>query len=222
MSIQHFSIRKISLLTLLLYVIVFFSSLLFPEKFLITGTTIMYILGAGLMILLYQKNEATPNVEKKATLTSPVFVFLLGISGIFLAMIIQAIVFSIETSITGVQTSSENTERIISIILNHPFFILATIIAGPIMEEFVFRRSMISLGEPYIGFWFSAILSSSLFSITHQDGHFFVYFSMGLFFAILYKMTGKIWTSIIAHCGMNTIVVIVQLLVHFGTLDVTQ
>ncbi|HCO04648.1 MAG TPA: CPBP family intramembrane metalloprotease, partial [Enterococcus faecalis] len=47
----------------------------------------------------------------------------------------------------------------------------------------------------------------------------FVYFFMGFFFALLYKQTGKIWTSVIAHCGMNTIVIIVQLLLHNGTIQ---
>ncbi|WP_267548719.1 CPBP family intramembrane metalloprotease [Enterococcus faecalis] len=46
-----------------------------------------------------------------------------------------------------------------------------------------------------------------------------LYFFMGFFFALLYKQTGKIWTSIIAHCGMNTIVIIVQLLLHNGTIQ---
>lgn len=90
------------------------------------------------------------------------------------------------------------------------------------MEEFVFRRSLIGLTETYTGFWIAAIVSSSLFSIIHQDGHFFVYFSMGFFFALLYKMTGKIWTSIIAHCGMNALVVIAQLVIHYATIDLPK
>ncbi|ALS01194.1 CAAX protease [Enterococcus silesiacus] len=224
---NNFSIKKISLVTILLYGLVFFSPFLFKPfspAIIIAGTTFTYILGAGLMIWLYIKNRgsAITVVEKEAKLTSLVFTLLLGISGIFIAMIIQAIVFSIETAITGVEPSSQNTQNIIAVILANPLFILATTIGGPIMEEFVFRRSLIGLTETYTGFWISAIISSSLFSVIHQDGHFFVYFFMGFFFALLYKMTGRIWTSIIAHCGMNTMVVIAQLVLHYANIELPK
>lgn len=224
---KNMSIKKVSFSMILLYGLVFFSPYIFSPfspDIVISGTTFTYILGAGLMIWLYIKNKETAVtiVEKEAKLTAPVFIFLLGVSGIFLAMIIQAIVFSIETAITGADPNSQNTQNIIKVILANPLFILATTIGGPIMEEFVFRRSMIGLTEPYTGFWFSAIISSALFSVIHQDGHFFVYFFMGFFFALLYKMTGKIWTSIIAHCGMNTIVVIAQLVIHFGNIEMPK
>lgn len=221
---SNLSIKKLSIITILLYVFVFFSPYIFApfsKNIMITGTTFTYIIGAVLMIWLYLKNKSSAaiTIEKDARLTSPVFIFLLGVSGIFLAMIIQTVVFSIETAITGEQPNSQNTQTIITVILTNPLFILATTIGGPIMEEFVFRRSLIGLTEPYTGFWFATIISSSLFSVIHQDGHFFVYFFMGFFFAVLYKQTGKIWTSIIAHCGMNTVVVIVQLVAHYANLD---
>ena len=225
--LKNLTIKKISLVTILLYILIIFSPSIFnlvSSDIQIVGTTVTYILGAALMIWLYIKNKQTAVTitENKAKLTSPVFTLLLGIGGIFLAMIIQTIVLNIETAITGNQLSSANTQTIIAIILTNPLFILATTIGGPIMEEFIFRRSMIGLMESYIGFWLSALISSTLFSIVHQDGHFFNYFFMGLFFAILYKMTGKIWTSIIAHCGMNTLVVIVQLALYYSTIDLPK
>ncbi|MGX7148285.1 CPBP family intramembrane glutamic endopeptidase [Enterococcus ureasiticus] len=221
------SIKNISFSMILIYGLVFFSPYIFrpfSPDIVIAGTTFTYILGAALMIWLYikNKNTAVTMVEQEAKLTSPVFIFLLGVSGIFLAMIIQAIVFGIETAITGVPPSSQNTQNIIAVILANPLFILATTIGGPIMEEFVFRRSLIGLTESYTGFWIAAIISSSLFSVIHQDGHFFVYFFMGFFFALLYKMTGKIWTSIIAHCGMNTLVVIAQLIMHYANIELPK
>ncbi|WYJ82232.1 hypothetical protein IGL98_001270 [Enterococcus sp. DIV0840] len=224
---KNMSIKKTSFSMILIYGLVFFSPYIFrpfSPDVVIAGTTFTYILGAALMIWLYikNKNTAVTMVEQEAKLTSPVFIFLLGVSGIFLAMIIQAIVFGIETAITGVQPSSQNTQNIIAVILANPLFILATTIGGPIMEEFVFRRSLIGLTESYTGFWIAAIISSSLFSVIHQDGHFFVYFFMGFFFALLYKMTGKIWTSIIAHCGMNTLVVIAQLIMHYANIELPK
>lgn len=217
------SIKKISLLSILVYFVTFFSPFIFvliSKDILVLGMTFAYILGSCLMIFLYFKGNEPTLLEKNAKLSSPVFIFLLGISGIFLAMILQGIIFSIESIFTGAPPSSQNTQNIISIILKNPFFVLATTIGGPIMEEFVFRRSLISLLQPYSGFWLGAGISSAVFSLAHQDGHFLVYFCIGLFFAIIYKMTGKIWTSIIAHCGMNTLVVLVQLAIHYGWIPV--
>lgn len=211
------SIKKISLLSIAIYLLVFFSPLilaLFSSSLLVPGATLAYILGSALMIMLYFKGNELPLAEGSAKLTSPVFIFLLGISGIFLALILQGVIFSVESIFTGVPPSSENTEKIISVILQNPIFILATAIGGPIMEEFVFRRSIIGLLQPYSGFWISAGISSAIFSVAHQDGHFFVYFGMGFFFAVLYKLTGKIWTSIIAHCGMNALVILAQLAIQ--------
>ncbi|MGK0550796.1 CPBP family intramembrane glutamic endopeptidase [Enterococcus faecalis] len=216
------NLRKTSMSMILIYLVAFFGPMLFLESsanMVINATTILYILGAMVMIGLYLKNTEPTLVKQQATLTSPVFIFLLGVSGIFLALIIQGIIFSIEMSITGTPATSQNTQNIVKIILMNPLFIVATTVGGPIMEEFVFRRSFINLIQPFSNFWLAAIISSAIFSIAHQDGHFFVYFALGFFFSILYKKTGSIWTSIIAHCGMNTIVIIAQLALHYGYLQ---
>jgi membrane protease YdiL (CAAX protease family) len=221
---KQISIKKQSVIMIFLYALVFLSPYLFQslsQKAIITATTFTYILGAVLMSWLYlkYKQSAITQVETSGKLTSPVFVFLLGISGIIMAIIIQAIVFNIEAAITGEQNTSQNTQNIIALILTNPLFSLATVIGGPFMEEFIFRRSMIGILESYTGFWLAAIISSTLFSLIHMDGHFFVYFFMGFFFALLYKLTGKIWTSIIAHCGMNALVVVAQLFLYYNNIQ---
>jgi len=60
--------------------------------------------------------------------------------------------------------------------------------------------------------WLAFVISSLLFAIAHFDGHILLYFSLGMFFSLLYYVTGNIWTSIIAHAGMNALVVIVSLI----------
>lgn len=49
----------------------------------------------------------------------------------------------LESVLFGKATPSENTQNIIQMIMEAPAFILATTVAGPIMEEFVFRRSIL-------------------------------------------------------------------------------
>ena len=52
----------------------------------------------------------------------------------------------------------------------------------------------------------------------HNAGveRFVIYFFLGFFFSLEYKATGRIWTSMITHVGMNTLVVLVQLAVQKG------
>ncbi|OSP65982.1 hypothetical protein EFP6CTSP_04145 [Enterococcus faecium] len=65
-------------------------------------------------------------------------------------------------------------------------------------------------------FWVGAVISSLLFAFAHNDGHLLIYFFLGFFFSLEYKATGRIWTSMITHVGMNTLVVLVQLAVQKG------
>lgn len=218
--------KKTSIIITLLYIAVFLSPLALAgasQQIVILWSTVTYILGAAAMMFLYFRSHSKIEIEKEGKLTSPVFILLLGIAGIFISLILQALIMGIQMAVTNTQPSSENTANIISVIVANPLFILATAIGGPIMEEFVFRRSLIDLFTfPKTGFWGAAVISSILFSVIHMDGNYFVYFFLGLFFTILYKMTGKIWTSVITHCGMNTLVIILQLVVHYGLLDISQ
>ncbi|WP_274661841.1 CPBP family intramembrane glutamic endopeptidase, partial [Enterococcus lactis] len=139
-----------------------------------------------------------------------------GLVGIFVALILQSIAVMLESILFGEATPSENTQNIIQMIMEAPAFILATTIAGPIMEEFVFRRSILGIISRYSKFWVGAVISSLLFAFAHNDGHLLIYFFLGFFFSLEYKATGRIWTSMITHVGMNTLVVLVQLAVQKG------
>lgn len=220
--LQKASIKKVSLLVIMLYLIVYFSPItlyLIPNvsvtpNIIIWANTFSYIIGALLMIFIYLKTKNTANLSiEKQSPTSFWKNLLFGISGIFGAIIVQSVIFSIESAITGNNIESQNTQAILESLMENPIFILAITIGGPIMEEFVFRRSIVGLLEPKTGFWITSIISAALFSIFHLDGHFFVYFFMGFFFTLLYKKTGSISTSIIAHCGMNSFVVLAQIII---------
>jgi uncharacterized protein len=134
-----------------------------------------------------------------------------AIGGIFLAFAAQYAGAIIE-HIIGVQTSSQNTERILALIETFPLVVLVSSIVGPILEEIVFRK--IIFGSLYKRFSFniSATISSLLFGLAHQEiSHLIVYTLMGFTFAFLYRKTGRILVNITAHVVMNTVVVIIQL-----------
>ena len=205
------SIKKYSLLTLLIYALAYFIPGVIPSASgQILMTTITYVLGAIFLILLYLKQTESLSFESKETAWW-VWV-LIGIFGIFAAILLQNFVMNIE-QLFGQEVASENTANALAIVMQRPLFAIAIMVGAPIMEELVFRRAIIGLLETKMNTWIAMCISSLLFALVHLDGHLLLYFSLGFFFSCLYRLTGRIWTSMLTHAGMNSLVVIVNLLV---------
>ena len=205
------SIKKYSLLTLLIYALAYFIPGVIPSASgQILMTTITYVLGAIFLILLYLKQTESLSFESKETAWW-VWV-LIGIFGIFAAILLQNFVMNLE-QLFGQEVASENTANALAIVMQRPLFAIAIMIGAPIMEELVFRRAIIGFLETKMNTWIAMCISSFLFALVHLDGHLLLYFSLGFFFSCLYRLTGRIWTSMLTHAGMNSLVVIVNLLV---------
>lgn len=174
-------------------------------------TIIFYCVGAALMLLYLKKMPVTLTIEKKSTRTMRTNPIATGFIGIIILFAVQIIANATEISLTGNMPSSANTQNIMNVLQSNLLFTIVVSIAGPIMEELFFRRTLIGVLGNFLGFWGAAIISSFLFFLAHADGHFLIYFLMGMTLAVLYRYTGKIWTSMIAHCGMNTMVIVIQL-----------
>ncbi|HGF8059355.1 TPA: lysostaphin resistance A-like protein [Enterococcus faecium] len=217
------SLKKYSFLSIFCYGLIFISPLILASiglvkstSELITTTAVMYILGAVVLAIFYFKQREPLAIESAVKKASVPKIVIYGLVGIFVALLLQSIAVMLESVLFGEATPSENTQNIIQMIMEAPAFILATTIAGPIMEEFVFRRSILGIISRYSNFWVGAVISSLLFAFAHNDGHLLIYFFLGFFFSLEYKATGRIWTSMITHVGMNTLVVLVQLAVQKG------
>ncbi|EME3566865.1 CPBP family intramembrane metalloprotease [Enterococcus faecium] len=217
------SLKKYSFLSIFCYGLIFISPLILASiglvkstSELITATAVMYILGAVVLAIFYFKQREPLAIESAVKKASAPKIVIYGLVGIFVALILQSIAVMLESVLFGEATPSENTQNIIQMIMEASAFILATTVAGPIMEEFVFRRSILGIISRYSNFWVGAVISSLLFAFAHNDGHLLIYFFLGFFFSLEYKATGRIWTSMITHVGMNTLVVLVQLAVQKG------
>ena len=217
------SLKKYSFLSIFCYGLIFISPLILASiglvkstSELITATAVMYILGAVVLAIFYFKQREPLAIESAVKKASAPKIVIYGLVGIFVALILQSIAVMLESVLFGKATPSENTQNIIQMIMEAPAFILATTVAGPIMEEFVFRRSILGIISRYSNFWVGAVISSLLFAFAHNDGHLLIYFFLGFFFSLEYNATGRIWTSMITHVGMNTLVVLVQLAVQKG------
>ena len=197
--------KKYSFITIFTYGLVLFSPVLFQSllkagpSLIIQLTTLTYFLGAILMIF-YRIKSKTFGLETRQK--NLLITIVIGIVGIPASLILQMLRQSV---------ASQNTQNIVQLIMNNMIFILATTIAGPIMEEFVFRRAIFGSLEKRFGFFLPALLSSALFAFAHNDGHYLLYAGLGCLFCGMYRYSGRIWTSMITHVGMNLLVILTQL-----------
>ncbi|MBO0453120.1 CPBP family intramembrane glutamic endopeptidase [Candidatus Enterococcus murrayae] len=206
--------KKYSFITIFTYGLVLFSPIAFVRVFqanpsqIIQLTTLAYFLGAALMIA-YRLKSQTFELEKRQK--KLLITVLIGIVGIPASLVLQMIILQIEQRFLGEPIASQNTQNIVQLIRNNMIFILATTIAGPLMEEFVFRRAIFGSLEKRFGFLLPALVSSLLFAFAHNDGHYLLYAGLGFLFCGMYRYTGRIWTSMITHVGMNLLVILTQL-----------
>ncbi|WP_066372460.1 CPBP family intramembrane glutamic endopeptidase [Neobacillus fumarioli] len=133
-----------------------------------------------------------------------------AISGFFLALFAQYFAAIIEHFL-GIPAGSNNTKEIIKIINTFPLAVVVTSIAGPILEEIVFRKIIFGTLYKRFNFVISALVSSVIFALAHMEPmHILLYAAMGFTFAFLYVKTKRIIVPIFAHVSMNTLVVLVQ------------
>ena len=176
-------------------------------------STISFAIAFLVCIFLISKNKNFWDVFKGEKASIPVSIGW-GIIGFFLVFLGQAIGAIIETGL-GIQKGSENTETIILLTEVAPIMILATVILGPILEEFVFRRVIFGSIVQTQNFWVAGIISSIIFALIHLDfTHIILYTISGFIFAFLYYKTRRLLTSIIAHMLLNGFVTIVQMNAH--------
>ncbi|WP_078382373.1 CPBP family intramembrane glutamic endopeptidase [Sutcliffiella halmapala] len=165
----------------------------------------------GLLIVCWILRKEWKEGDFRGPVASVPKIILWSFLGFFMALFGQAIAAQIELHLFGIDPGSENTQQIMGFVTATPIMIFAITIAGPILEEVIFRK--IIFGSLYKRFNFAVglIVSSLLFAVVHQDfSHLLIYFVMGAIFAFLYVKTNRIIVPIIAHVAMNSFVVVVQ------------
>ncbi|CRH19696.1 MULTISPECIES: CPBP family intramembrane glutamic endopeptidase [Carnobacterium] len=180
-------------------------------EFVVYGTLLFFALGTLIMIQLNRKSTIRNSITLQKSLSLKQ-VITWGIIGVFAAIIMQKLAQFIEVHLFQQTIASQNSAEIFAIINKYPLFLLTTVLFGPIMEEFVFRKVIFGFFFDLTGAVGAAVISSLLFAFVHMDGHFLVYSTMGLVFCFLYTKTKNIATPIIAHVLMNTIAVILSLI----------
>lgn len=169
--------------------------------------TVIEFLGVLAMIYFAHKYAFKDQFMLKTlslTKIKEVLYVVLGICAIFLA---QAIGSFIDINVFGQTQYSANTGYLLTVLAKYPYFLLAVVLFAPIMEEFVFRKVLFANFANVIAPLSSALISSLIFSLAHQDGHYLTYMFMGLVLCFIYARTGKIRDTIMIHVFMNLIIV---------------
>ncbi|TDM00668.1 intramembrane glutamic endopeptidase MroQ [Macrococcus carouselicus] len=183
---------------------------------------IPYMIGAFVLasILVYFINRSIKDETRleRSPKERWLYTIIWVIAGFFMALIIQAIMNMINVYILHQPIESQNTNNIMAVAKQYPFFIVIISLAGPFLEEFVFRK--VIFGELYewlnlprwAAFLIAGTLSGLLFAAAHMDfDHTLIYLGMAFVFAGLYVATRRIIVPILAHMAMNSFVVIMQL-----------
>ncbi|CAM4012393.1 CPBP family intramembrane glutamic endopeptidase [Alkalicoccus chagannorensis] len=173
--------------------------------------SIGFTIGFIVISLLAWKAGSVPALrEGRADIPTTI---LWSVIGIFLAFAAQYAAALIETFAFGIEPGSENTEMIVDMAMAAPFTIVVVSVLGPVVEEIVFRMVIFGALFKRFGFWIAALSSGFIFAIIHFDfEHLLVYLAMGVVFAWLYVKTKRIIVPIIAHVGINSFVMLVQVI----------
>ncbi|MBU9723668.1 MULTISPECIES: CPBP family intramembrane glutamic endopeptidase [Bacillaceae] len=179
----------------------------------LAGTTLLICFSIGFFVILFLSVTAKPDhefIRDRADTSQTVLWIILGF---FMAYFAQIIVGLIEMGVFGIEPESENTQFIVELATAVPLLMIVVAVFVPIMEEIVFR--MVIFGSLYkrFGFWIAALASGFVFAVVHMDfEHLLRYLVVGVVFAFLYVKTKRIIVPIMAHAGINSFVMIVQVI----------
>ncbi len=98
--------------------------------------------------------------------------------------------------------SEKVMENVLSVDMVSGIFLYC--VAGPVLEEILFRRIVYDLLYRYTGFAAAAVISSFLFAAYHMNMIQGIYaFIMGMFFCAMYHRDHEIYVPVALHIGAN-------------------
>ncbi len=87
-------------------------------------------------------------------------------------------------------------------------FILVAVVMAPVFEEIVFRGFLFRGFANSWGWWWGALVSSTIFGLAHLHLDVFVPLAgLGFALAWIYRRTGSLWPCIVLHALFNTVAV---------------
>ncbi len=157
----------------------------------------------GIIWLIFRKKTVLPEKKGRMSIILPICMLLV--------LQVNLLVSSTDQVISEL-TNFHPEGNVSELMAGGSFWVmLITVgIIGPIIEEFAFRKVLFTLTRGY-GFRFAAVISAAMFALMHQNiTQFFFAFLMGLLFAYVYEMSGKLIFPIILHVFNNSYAVVMS------------
>lgn len=168
----------------------------------LVGMLPMYIIAFPVIFLMFKKIPVQISGEKKKMpIHHLLSAFLISYAGTYICNIIGNII----ASIVGVikQSPVENVMLNVTSNINPAVNFFIIVICAPIMEELLFRKSIIDRTAKY-GEGISIVFSGLLFGLFHGNLVQFSYaFWIGVFFGFIYIKTKNIVYPVILHMIIN-------------------
>ena len=166
------------------------------------GMLPMYIIAFPLIFLMFKRIPAQPKGEKqKMNVWQILAAFCVGYAILNLFNILGSILVSIVCILKKGGVNNVVTDITTSV---HPLIsFLIVAICGPIMEELLFRKTILDRTRQY-GDGLSLLFSGLVFGLFHGNLAQFVYtFFLGIFLGYIYIKTENIVYTIILHIMIN-------------------
>ena len=208
MAVSKNSLSILSGYLIVLLIELFTQKILWTINSLYIVLTLESLLGSVLLLWLNHHFSYQNPIEKKAS-SNLKNIILWGILGIGLIFMGQVLTLTITHFIFKQSLFSQNTAQFLTIFKHAPYYGLDIVIATPIIEELIFRKILFGNLTLWFKPWIAALISSFLFVIIHQDGHFLTYFVMGCILEFIYYKAHDIRAAMITHAGLNLLVLLI-------------
>lgn len=162
----------------------------------------MYIIAFPLIFLLFKRIPVQLTGEKKKMRPLHIFVtFLMCYAGTYICNIVANVIAFIIGAI--LQNQVDNVMLSVTSSISLPVNVFVVVICAPIMEELLFRKTLIDRTAQY-GEGMAIVFSGLVFGLFHGNLVQFAYaFFLGVFFGFIYIKTRNIVYPIILHMITN-------------------
>lgn len=161
----------------------------------------LYVFGLPAICLLLKSMKATPIKKSRMNIGDFLLLFLIGRFFTLVGSYTSSFLISVTERLFRTQindTTTELLERIPTWLI-----LIAAVLIGPIVEEFIYRKLIIDRLHPH-GEMFAILFSSAVFALAHGNLYQVVYaFLNGCILGLIYIRTGRLLYSCIFHIATN-------------------
>ncbi|MBQ8836539.1 MAG: CPBP family intramembrane metalloprotease [Clostridia bacterium] len=176
------------------------SGITYTEVLIISQVT-MYLIGLPIFYLAVRRLDKEPPAKMHCSAKTVGTAFLIAMALTYIGQIIGEFVFSLLYDTLDIAFTSDTFEIINNITWYEA--LISTVIIGPLVEEFMFRKVIIDRTRMY-GEKLSLIFSALMFAFFHMSvEQFFYAFFAGLLLGYLYLRRGKLLYCWILHALFN-------------------